>query len=166
MVWQWTFDVLWSLSHRPCIHNKVNGNAALDGRGEWNRKRLRSTALNNACKPGEQMIVLANGDDKRDLVRLSLLLLAATVWCSKKLVWRCHSSWGPNGSKFFPHKWVSSKVAKKCWNYNSAVILATFWIKYTSLLIWFQENILLQDNFFSSCLLVCLNWINFLILTV
>ena len=34
---------------------------------------------NNACEPGEQLIVLANGDDERDLVGWSLLLLAATV---------------------------------------------------------------------------------------
>ena len=34
---------------------------------------------NNACEPGEQLIVLANGDDESDLVRWSLLLLAATV---------------------------------------------------------------------------------------
>ena len=33
------------LSHRPYIHNRVNGNAAIDGRGERNRRRLRSTAL-------------------------------------------------------------------------------------------------------------------------
>jgi len=34
---------------------------------------------NNACEPGEQLIVLANGDDENDLVGWSLLLLAATV---------------------------------------------------------------------------------------
>jgi len=34
---------------------------------------------NDACEPGEQLIVLANGDDKSDLVGWSLLLLAATV---------------------------------------------------------------------------------------
>jgi len=34
---------------------------------------------NNACEPGDQLIVLANGDDKSDLVGWSLLLLAATV---------------------------------------------------------------------------------------
>ena len=34
---------------------------------------------NNACEPGEQLIVLANGDDESDLVGWSLLLLAATV---------------------------------------------------------------------------------------
>ena len=33
----------------------------------------------NACEPGEQFIVLANGDDESDLVGWSLLLLAATV---------------------------------------------------------------------------------------
>jgi len=33
----------------------------------------------NACEPGEQLIALANGDDKSDLVGWSLLLLAATV---------------------------------------------------------------------------------------
>ena len=33
----------------------------------------------NACEPGEQLIVLANGDDESDLVGWSLLLLAATV---------------------------------------------------------------------------------------
>jgi len=37
-------------------------------------------ASNNACEPGEQLIVLVNGEDKSDLVRWSLLLLAATVW--------------------------------------------------------------------------------------
>jgi len=34
---------------------------------------------NDACEPGEQLIVLANGDDESDLVGLRLLLLAATV---------------------------------------------------------------------------------------
>ena len=34
---------------------------------------------NNACEPGEQLIVLVNSDDKSALVRWSLLLLAATV---------------------------------------------------------------------------------------
>jgi len=34
---------------------------------------------NNACERGEQLIVLANGDDESDLVGWSLLLLAATV---------------------------------------------------------------------------------------
>jgi len=34
---------------------------------------------NNACEPGEQLIVRANGDDESDLVGWSLLLLAATV---------------------------------------------------------------------------------------
>jgi len=34
---------------------------------------------NNACEPGEQLIVLANGDHESDLVGWSLLLLAATV---------------------------------------------------------------------------------------
>jgi len=32
-------------SHRPYIHNQVNGNAAIDCRGERNRKRLGSTAI-------------------------------------------------------------------------------------------------------------------------
>ena len=35
--------------------------------------------LNNACEPGEQLIVLANGDDQSDLIGWSLLLLVATV---------------------------------------------------------------------------------------
>ena len=34
---------------------------------------------NNACEPGEQLIVLANGNDESDLVGWSLLLHAATV---------------------------------------------------------------------------------------
>ena len=34
---------------------------------------------NNAYEPGEQLIVLANGDDESDLVGWSLLLLAATL---------------------------------------------------------------------------------------
>ena len=34
---------------------------------------------NNSCETGEQLIVLANGDDESDLVGWSLLLLAATV---------------------------------------------------------------------------------------
>jgi len=34
---------------------------------------------NNACELGEQLIVLADGDDESDLVGRSLLLLAATV---------------------------------------------------------------------------------------
>jgi len=34
---------------------------------------------NNACELGEQLIVLANGDDESDLVGWSLLLIAATV---------------------------------------------------------------------------------------
>jgi len=34
---------------------------------------------NNACEPGEQLIVLANGGDESDLVGWSLLLVAATV---------------------------------------------------------------------------------------
>jgi len=33
----------------------------------------------DACEPGEQLIVLANSDDESDLVGWSLLLLAATV---------------------------------------------------------------------------------------
>jgi len=33
----------------------------------------------DACEPGEQLIVLANGDDESDLVGWSLLLLAAAV---------------------------------------------------------------------------------------
>jgi len=33
----------------------------------------------DACEPGEQLIVLANGDDQSDFVGWSLLLLAATV---------------------------------------------------------------------------------------
>ena len=37
------------------------------------------TSNNNACEPGEQLIVFANGDDESDLVGWSLLLLAATV---------------------------------------------------------------------------------------
>ena len=35
---------------------------------------------NNACESGEQLIVLPDGNDESDLVRWSLLLLAATVW--------------------------------------------------------------------------------------
>ena len=35
---------------------------------------------NYACEPGEQLIVLANGDDESVLVRWSLLMLAAMVW--------------------------------------------------------------------------------------
>jgi len=34
---------------------------------------------NNACEPGEQLIVLANGDDESDLDGWTLLFLAATV---------------------------------------------------------------------------------------
>ena len=34
---------------------------------------------NNACEPGEQLIVLATGDDESDLIGWFLLLLAATV---------------------------------------------------------------------------------------
>jgi len=34
---------------------------------------------NNACEPGKQLMVLANGDDESDLVGWSLLLLAAVV---------------------------------------------------------------------------------------
>ena len=34
---------------------------------------------NNACEPGEHLIVLPDGDNESDLVRWSLLLLAATV---------------------------------------------------------------------------------------
>ena len=34
---------------------------------------------NNACEPGEQLIVLASGDDESDLVVWTQLLLAATV---------------------------------------------------------------------------------------
>jgi len=34
---------------------------------------------NNACEPGEQLIVLAECDDESDIVGWSLLLLAATV---------------------------------------------------------------------------------------
>jgi len=33
-----------------------------------------------AYEPGEQLIVRANGDDESDLIRWSLLLLAATMW--------------------------------------------------------------------------------------
>jgi len=36
---QWTLDVSWLLSHLPCICNRMNGNAVVDGRGERNRKR-------------------------------------------------------------------------------------------------------------------------------
>jgi len=35
---------------------------------------------NNACEPGEQLIVRVNSDDESDLIRWALLLLAATVW--------------------------------------------------------------------------------------
>jgi len=35
------------LSHGTCIRNGVNGNASIDGRGERNRKKLRSTDLVN-----------------------------------------------------------------------------------------------------------------------
>jgi len=41
---------------------------------------------NNACEPGEQLIVLANGDDESDLVRWPLLLLAATVRSSAHML--------------------------------------------------------------------------------
>ena len=34
---------------------------------------------NDVCEPGEQLIVLANGNGESDLVGWSLLLLAATV---------------------------------------------------------------------------------------
>jgi len=34
---------------------------------------------NNACEPGEQLIVLANCDDESDLLGCYLLLLATTV---------------------------------------------------------------------------------------
>jgi len=37
------------------------------------------TTFNNACEPGEQLIVLPDGDDESDLVERSLLLLAATM---------------------------------------------------------------------------------------
>ena len=40
---------------------------------------------NDACEPGEQLIVLANGDDKSDLVGWSLLLLVATVRSSAQM---------------------------------------------------------------------------------
>ena len=43
-------------------------------------------ASNNACEPGEQLIVPANGDDESDLVGWSLLLLAATVRSSAHLL--------------------------------------------------------------------------------
>jgi len=33
------------VSHETCIRSRVNGNAAIDGRSERNRKRLRSTGL-------------------------------------------------------------------------------------------------------------------------
>jgi len=42
---------------------------------EWSRWMTS----NNACEPGDQVIVRANGDDERDLVRWTLLLLDATV---------------------------------------------------------------------------------------
>jgi len=42
-----TLDVLWLLSHQPYIHKRANGNAAIDGKGERNQKRLRSTALDH-----------------------------------------------------------------------------------------------------------------------
>ena len=38
------------LSHGTCIRSGVNGNAAIDGRGERNRERLRSTALDHPSK--------------------------------------------------------------------------------------------------------------------
>ena len=40
----------------------------------------------NACEPGEQLIVLADGDDESDLVGWSLLLLAATVRSSAHML--------------------------------------------------------------------------------
>jgi len=47
---------------------------------EWSRwSDIGGVTSNNACEPGEQLIVLANGDDESDLVGWSLLLLAATV---------------------------------------------------------------------------------------
>ena len=42
-----TLDVLWSLSYQPYIHKRVNGNAAIDGRGERNQKWLRSSSLDH-----------------------------------------------------------------------------------------------------------------------
>ena len=42
--------------------------------------------FNNACEPGEQLIVRANGDDQGDIVRWTLLLLAATVWSFARML--------------------------------------------------------------------------------
>jgi len=45
-----TIRWLWLFSYRPYIHNRVNGNAAIDGKGERNDKRLRNTDLVNQTR--------------------------------------------------------------------------------------------------------------------
>ena len=67
--------IVWFTMNGMCAKNK-NIYAWCESIIEWSWW----VTSNNACEPGEQFIVLANGDIKSDLIRWSLLLLAATVW--------------------------------------------------------------------------------------
>ena len=71
--------IVWFTTNGMCAKNKNicmwRGQAII----EWSRWSDLGEWPNNACEPGKQFIVLANGDNESDLVRWSLLLLAATV---------------------------------------------------------------------------------------
>jgi len=68
-----TLDALWLLSHQPYIHKRVNGNAEIDGRGERNQKRLKSTALDHG-KVHSVTIVKLPAQNFSQVVPFKLLL--------------------------------------------------------------------------------------------
>jgi len=104
---------------------------------------------NNACEPGEQLIVLANSDDESDLVGWSLLLLAATVQSfahmplgisdhNKMMLWP-----GCEGrAEFSLHTknvrsvWIVVKRRGCCCNLSSGV----------ALIVWFTTNEMCVKN--------------------
>jgi len=71
---------VWFTTNGMCVKNntimyvaRTSNNRVIPMEWSW------WVTSNNACEPGEQLMVLANGDDESDLVGWSLLLLAATV---------------------------------------------------------------------------------------
>ena len=72
--------IVWFTTNGMCVKNnttmyvaRASNNRVIPMEWSW------WVTSNNVCEPGEQLIVLANGDDESDLVGWSLLLLAATV---------------------------------------------------------------------------------------
>ena len=49
------------LSRRPRIHNRANGDVAIDGRGESNGKMLRTTALLHFISDARCLVATATG---------------------------------------------------------------------------------------------------------